>query len=262
MKEPQVNSSLSAKIKNDNKESIKTEEIKKNYVKIKKNNKKHNPIDLIPNSIKRIKTNKLEKNKSKNPKSIEKYIKKDKNNSYLKTNESISSKKYKYGIPIFPIINRETRTKTPLICDKNNSQFKTDIYDNYIYYKKYNKLNKKGISQNQKSAGNLITNPRINITEINEMNNNNISIFKNNKINKSNNNIKIKPNNINNYNIRNKIIKKGLNNFDPNIFKIRPSSANFKRIKYFNKKDNNILNYDYIKTIQEKKIIKIFHIII
>ena len=265
---PHASSDLSNKLTNNNNNSsnkknnndrIKTEELKTKFVKIKHNSNRGNPIDLIPTSIKKTKTNRLEINKLKNNKSIDK----EKNYSYLKLNEPVSTKKSKYGIPIYTSINRENRTKTPLIRDKNNTHFKNDINDNYnyYYYKNYNRLKKKELSEHQKSVGYLRTNPKANITEINDINNTNNYNYKNTKSSKSNSNININlnPSIMESYRIKNKIIKKNIDVYKkiPQYTKIRPSSATSKRVQDYNDKNNNnindILNSNYIQTTQENK---------
>ena len=245
---------LSMKLNNKNR--IKTEEKKENYIKIQ-NTIRYNPTNLIPNSIKKTKTNRLEINKLKNNKSIDNYLNKVKNNSYLKTNESKSTKKNKKDIPIYKNINREARIKTPLLNDKNNPRFQSEIYDNYnyYYYKNYNRLKRKEYSENPKSLGYLQMNQKSNMTEINDTNNNidnNNYHLKSNKSSKSNANIIIglNQNIIDNLGMKSKIINKKNNQYKKvsSVSKIRPSSATSKRIKDFNNNKSNILNYNYIQT--------------
>ena len=262
LKTPLITPEIWTKNKNNNnnnynsKERIKTEEIKDNYLKIKKNANRFNPIDLIPTSIKKTKSNRFEIKKLKNHKSIDNYLKRDKNNSYLKANEAIktasNTKKSKYGIPLYKNINREERTKTPLLIDKKNSRFKSEIFDNYNYYhyKNYNRLKGKECSEHHKTLGFLKMNNKANITEINDLNNN-IFNLKNNNSSKSNTNININLNSkINDiYSNKNQVINKKITAFKkiPSINKIRPSSATSKRIKDLKK--NNILDYNnYIQT--------------
>ena len=251
---PLINSDLSNKLNNNdnksknnnnnnNNERIKTEEVKSKYIKIKNNTTRVNPINLIPTSIKKTKTNRLEIKKSKNNKSIDNFIKKDKKNtSYLKANEPISTKKSKYGIPIYTSMNRDIRTKTPLMREKSNTHFKNDINDNYnyYYYKNSNRVKKKIISEKQNSVGYIRTS----------------------KSSKSNSNINIllNPNIIDSYRIKNKIIRKNIVNYKNGspFTKLRPSSATSKRIQDFDNKNNNnnindILNSNYIQTTQENK---------
>ena len=244
----------------NNKEKIKTEEFT-NYIKIKHNTNRNNKsIESIPTSIKKTKSNRLKMKKLKNNKSIDniknKYIKKEKNISYLKTNEPIGIKKYKYGIPIYNNLTKE-RTKTPITCDKS-SHLENDIYDNYnyYYYKNYKRIKRKEYSENQKSEGNLRINPKNNITEIYD--NSNIYSYKNNKASKSNTNLNINlnPNLIENYHKKNKIFKKNINTYrkEPLIAKLRPISASSKRMEDFPNINNNFTNKrDYIQTTQDNK---------
>ena len=249
---PHISSDLSSNIKHNSKERVKTEEIKENYKKIQ-NTIRYNPIDLIPTSIKKSKTNRLEIEKLKTNKSIDNYLKKAKNNSYSKTNEPKSHKKNKNGIPIYKNINKENRTKTPIIYDKNNACFQKDNIDNYnyYYYKNYNRLKRKENSENQKSLGFLNFNQKPNITDINSK----IDIYKIKKVSKSNTNINLNPNIIDNYIIKNKINNKKIKSYKKvsNTTKIRPSSVASKRMADFNSKSNNILNFNYIQTTQDIK---------
>ena len=250
---PHIFSDLSSNIKhNNNKERVKTEELTENYKKIQKTIR-YNPIDLIPTSIKKSKTNRLEIEKIKNNKSIDNYLKKVKNNSYTKKREPKSSKKNKNGIPIYKNISKENRTKTPIMHDKNNTRLQSDNIDNYnyYYYKNYNRLKRKEYSENQKSLGFINFNQKPNITDIN----NKIENYKIKKVSKSNTNINLNPNIMDNYIINNKLSNKKLNSYKKisNITKIRPSSVASKRIKDFNNKSNNILNYNYIQTTQKSK---------
>ena len=250
---PNINTDLSIKKNNSNfnkKERIKTEEIKtnSNYIKIKQNSHRYNPLDLIPtstSSIKKANSNRLELKKMKSNKSIEnmksnKNIR-GKNNSYLKINGIKSLKKSRHGIPIYTYTKKE-RNKTPISSDKNNNRLKSDIYDNdndndiynYYYYKNCQRLKTKEYSEHQKSVGFLRINPNENISELNELSN--ISDLKNSKSSK------------NNAILNQKIIKKDINSKRKGTFitKIRPTSASSRRKKFLNNMNmgnNDIRNF-------------------
>ena len=255
---PNINTELSNKKSNynfKNKERIKTEEVKANYIKIKQNSHRYNPIDLIPtSSIKKAKSNRLELEKMKNNKSIDnmksnKYIK-CKNSSYFKNNEVKNLKKSKYGIPKYTYVKKE-RNKTPISSDKKNIRLKSDIYDNdndndnynYYYYKNCQRLKTKENSEHQKSVGYLRINPNENKSELNELSK--ILDLKNSRSSKTN------------MALNSKIIKKESNSNRKGIFitKIRPISASSRRKKFLNNKnmDNNNDIKNFIATEGSKK---------
>ena len=232
---PNINTDLSIKKNNSNfnkKERIKTEEVKTNYIKIKQNSHRCNPLDLIPtSSIKKARSNRLELKNMKSNKIIDsmksnKNIK-CKNNSYLKINGIKSLKKSRHGIPIYTYVKKE-RNKTPISSDKNNSRLKSDIYGNdndnynYYYYKNCQRLKTKEYSEHQKSVGFLGINPNENKSDLDELSS--ILDLKNSRSSKSN------------IVLNSKIIKKDINSKRKGTFitKIRPISASSRRKKFLN----------------------------
>ena len=243
-----------------NKERFKTELLKEKENKRSKQYNKINPIQQIPISTKRNATSRQNAPKLKKDKSKILKNKYGKNYSYLKIDDSKTTKKYKhkYNIPLNSNSIIDIRAKTPIAYDNlnnRNNRINSDIYNGYKYYNNsYNIMKRKEYSRHQKSVGFLRNKLKTSISD--KYTKDIYKYFNNSKVHQCSKSISdISSNNINN-NLKLKdemqkkiIIRKEI------INRQRPISAILsKRIKDINNINNNrsiIMNFNHNNIIRD-----------